>query len=123
MASVEDVIAVWSLDEIDWGEGPTSAVSERDSLPARAHDFRGRAEAGVEVNGRFQRPDDAVQRNDLHATLRFQPACAVVESRRMPRASLSLEPAGRPSSPMRPPGATEVGLRIEDRHPGGVSSE
>lgn len=38
-------------------------------------------------------------------------------------ASLSPEPANGPGNRMRPPGATEVGLRVEDRHPGGVSGE
>jgi hypothetical protein len=101
----------------------TSAVSERDPLPARPHDFRGGAEAGVEVHGRFQRPDDGVERNDLDAPWRFQPAYAIVHSRRMPEASLSLEPANGPGDRMRASGATEVRLGIEDRHPGGVSGE
>lgn len=123
MTSVENVVAIWSLDEIDRREGTTGAVSERDPLPARAHDLRGGAEAGVEVNRRFHRPYDGVERNHLDAARRFQPACAFVHSRRMPGALLSLEPASGPSDRMRPPGATEVSLRVKDRHPGGVSGE
>lgn len=101
----------------------TPAVSERDPLPARAHDLRSGTEAGIEVNGRLHRPNDRVQRNHFAATRRFQPACAIVHSRRIAGPSLSLEPASDPSDGMRPPGAAEVSLRVEGRHPGGVSGE
>jgi hypothetical protein len=123
MASVEDVVAVRSLDEIDGREGPTDPVGERDPLPARAHEFRGGAEAGVEVNGGFERPDDAVERNNLDVAGRFQPACAIVHRRRMPEPSLSREPAGGASNGMRSPGAAEIGLCVERWHSGGIGGQ
>ncbi len=121
MASVDDVVAIRSLDDLDRREGVTSAVSERDPLPARAHEFRGGAEARVEVNGRFQRPDDGLERNDLDPAQRFRPAGAILQRPRTPVGSPSPEPASGPTDRMCQPGATEVGLRVEDRHPGGVS--
>ena len=55
VASVDDVVAVGALQHGDRGQRETTAVGERDPLPAPPHEAGGRAEAGVEGGGEIDR--------------------------------------------------------------------
>src|SRR4051794_104974 len=71
VASVDDVVAVGTLDDGDRRQRAAATMRERDALPALGDAVGGRPEAGVEDRRRVDRSDDRPQRD--HAQVAARP--------------------------------------------------
>lgn len=114
MASVDDVVAIGSLDHRDRGQGATVAVDARDALPARGDAVRGRAEVGVEVGRGVDGPDDLLERDRPQSSRTPEQRGDVVEAPRPARPpSVTGDPAPRTDGEVAPTRAPEVGVRVD----------